>query len=352
MGSCQSKKDHKVNVVIPDPENPKPTIQNGPKVAKAGNEDDPTPTIGDDKPLESPFFSPVIGILSQPDDDKSTSPDQTLISSSYARLIEGEGGRAVPIKFDMPRDELDNLMSNLNGVIFCGGHTHLNDKNQKEPEELSKLSPYGDTIKYIVEKAVVMTDAGNPFPLWGICLGMQSILVVTDLRNKTLESLKTNGEYLSSVGQFQNGANESRLYLNLPENLKTMVQQTDLEMLYYDHKFGIKEKIFNESESITKMFKLLSVNKDNVGTPFVTSYEGIKYPFRGTQYHPEKIQFEWKVKANRRPEAVEFSQFLATKFVDDCKQNKNQMSEKVFQKNCIHNYPTAKHGKYSQVYLI
>jgi len=348
MGACQTREQDEQGQLLSGGLEIS-TQKNLKVVHAAGGEDDSTPTLVEDRPMESPFASPVIGILSQPD---SSNSGKTLIASSYVRLIESAGGRVVPIKFDMPKADLANLMDTLCGIVLCGGHTHLNDKDKTKPDELSILSPYGETIKFIVERAMRMTDAGNSFPLWGICLGMQSILVVTDLRNKTLQSLNTDGEYLSSVGTFQRGATESRLYSGLPYTLNSMTQQTDLQLCYYNHKFGIKERIFTESEIISKNFRLLSVNKDKSGTDFVTSYEGIVYPFRGTQFHPEKIQFEWKVKANRRPEAAQFSQFLAGKFLEDCKKNRNQMNEKSFQATCIHNFATASHGKYSQVYII
>lgn len=45
---------------------------------------------------------------------------------------------------------------------------------------------------------------------------------------------------------------------------------------------------FANDEQLMKMFKATSFSSDPKGEDFVTTIEGLDYPFYGTQFHPEK----------------------------------------------------------------
>jgi len=252
----------------------------------------------------------------------------------------------------MPKEELSQLMTQLNGVFFCGGHCNMSTKDLDDPEGISMLAPYGETVKYIVDRAKEQTEMRNPFPMFGVCHGFQAMMVVSDLRNKILSALKTNHQYVSSLGKFKKSAEKSYFYGDLQQNLRDLVQKEEEKMVWYKHNFGITMSVYNESEILKKMFKVLSVHKDNIGTRFVSSYEGIDYPILGTQFHPEKHQYEWKIEANRSQEAIEFSSYLAKKFMAHCRKSKNVFPEEEFQRLSVHSYPTeSDYGQFSQVYI-
>ena len=59
-----------------------------------------------------------------------------------------------------------------------------------------------------------------------------------------------------------------------------------------NHHYGIWTDHFEQTESLSGFFNLLSVNKDGNGDEFVSSIEAYKYPIYGTQWHPEKNSFE------------------------------------------------------------
>ena len=63
---------------------------------------------------------------------------------------------------------------------------------------------------------------------------------------------------------------------------------------------------------------------------------------------------EWKVKANRSPEAIEYSNYLAVTFVNECRQNFNIFPELLFQKKKnIYLFPTwSESHRYSQMFII
>ncbi len=58
----------------------------------------------------------------------------------------------------------------------------------------------------------------------------------------------------------------------------------------------------------------------------IWSFLGLKYPFYGTQFHPEKPAFEWHPTLNiqHTSEAVKIGQYFANFFVDEARKNKNR----------------------------
>src|SRR5688500_15840478 len=60
-----------------------------------------------------------------------------------------------------------------------------------------------------------------------------------------------------------------------------------------NHQHGISPANFAAAPGLAERFTVLSTNVDRAGLPFVSSMEGKDgLPVGGTQYHPEKVQFE------------------------------------------------------------
>lgn len=59
---------------------------------------------------------------------------------------------------------------------------------------------------------------------------------------------------------------------------------------YNSHTWSINPKKFKTDEGLREMFKVTSISyMPTDGRPFVASIESDKYPFFGTQFHPEKV---------------------------------------------------------------
>jgi gamma-glutamyl hydrolase len=102
---------------------------------------------------------PVIGILTQPPIASSDGINLSLIDSSYVKWLESGGAMVVPILFNETSDNIELQFHKLNGVLFTGGPSKPTDFNRYfQTENLL----YNLCLKY------------NQ-PLWGTCLGFQSI---------------------------------------------------------------------------------------------------------------------------------------------------------------------------------
>jgi len=102
---------------------------------------------------------PVIGVLSTPDDSKST----FYIAASYVKWLESAGARAIAIPFYASDDLIESIFYQVNGILFPGGADY-------------KDMP--DSARKIWKLAKTANDSGNHFPLWGTCLGFEFMVML------------------------------------------------------------------------------------------------------------------------------------------------------------------------------
>jgi len=78
----------------------------------------------------------VIGILTQPSAwPKLYNPsDFSYLSSSYVKLLEQSGARVVPIRYNLPENQLIKLFTCINGLIIPGGGADLFKANKKKQD--------------------------------------------------------------------------------------------------------------------------------------------------------------------------------------------------------------------------
>lgn len=131
------------------------------------------------------------------------------------------------------------------------------------------------------------------------------------------------------------GAENSRFIRALPaEVVKTLTTQNVTQNL---HHFGINPKTYAENPKLAKTFRILSVDTDRAGVPFVSTVEGVVYPFYGTQWHPERNQFCWGPKEglNKTPEALLAMQSVANFFVSEARKNDQRFPTPELEKKSL-----------------
>ena len=81
---------------------------------------------------------------------------------------------------------------------------------------------------------------------------------------------------------------------------------------------------------LPNFYNQLSLNNDREGVTFISSMEGKKYPVYGTQWHPEKPQFEWDADevTNHTPDAITAMQYMSDFLVSEARKSQ-------------HTYPTS-----------
>jgi gamma-glutamyl hydrolase len=122
-----------------------------------------------------PPQTPIIGIFTLPseiDDTKEGLPrlsnNQTYIAASYIKFIEMSGAQVVPIFSFNDTAYLDNMLSKVNGVLFTGGYMDFDIKHR-----------WTANADHILKYAIESNNRGNPFPIWGTCLGFELLAYLT-----------------------------------------------------------------------------------------------------------------------------------------------------------------------------
>ena len=66
------------------------------------------------------------------------------------------------------------------------------------------------------------------------------------------------------------------------------------KLAFNNHGLGIHPDTYKASAA-NDYFKILSVDEDRAGLPFVSTVEGRRHPLYAVQWHPEKAPWEWSL---------------------------------------------------------
>jgi len=269
---------------------------------------------------------PIIGILTQPQDDSAT---QSYIAASYVKFIEGAGARVVPIFHNSPLNELADIFSKINGILFPGGSADLSPTTQ--------LYQAG---KFLFDLAIKANDNGDYFPMEGHCMGFQFLSLIASQNSSLLSNveLENTSVALNFFDDFQN----SVLFKNCPSDIINILQKEKVTL--NNHHFGVVPISFNENPLLAAFFKTLSWNTDLTGKIFISTMEAFKYPVYTLQWHAEKIAYEWNdwEDINHSTHAIKVMQYISDFFVSEARKSMHKFPTKLDeQKALIYNYPVT-----------
>ena len=325
---------------------------------------------------------PVVGILSQP---SFHSDKHDYIAASYVKWLESAGARSIVIPYDADEELLEEIFTQINGVLFPGGD--------------SALPPKARTIwKLILERNGVGVMRENDkddkeyfFPVWGTCLGFEFLVMLAgesenvlqngfDSENITLPLIfPTEQNELDSDGVY---SIESALF---PASSTIRKSASTHNITMNNHMQGITPLHFLNSSALTDFFHITSTSMDRMGRPFVSTIESKRYPIYATQYHPEKNNFEFGLMhsgySNRHKNnyklrlfsssslssyysdeayeaidhseaAVELSMKLALFFVRQVRRSTNGIYNMVQRHPVVYQYPMIRGRGFEQIFLI
>ncbi|XP_028812801.1 gamma-glutamyl hydrolase [Denticeps clupeoides] len=277
---------------------------------------------------------PVIGILAQ-EVFKPTSKRSSYIAASYIKYLESAGARVVPVMVNRSEEEYQQLFNSINGILFPGGGASLT------------TSGYARAAEIFYKLALEANSRGDYFPVWGTCLGMEKLMLMTSGKNLLSQ---TNTTALSLPLHFTLDGMSSRLFQDFPADLMTSLATEPLTE--NSHKWSILVQSFNKTEELTKFYKVLSVNTDG-SNEFISTVEAYDYPVYATQWHPEKNAFEWRQPHYpHSPAAIKTTFYMANFFINEAKKNLHSFtSEEEERKALIYNYDSSyTGGSFEQVY--
>lgn len=303
---------------------------------------------------------PVVGILTLPTSRKDATfcrSSFSMIPGSYVKWLEQAGIRIIPIRYDMPKKMIVQLMGIINGILITGGSTSLFHENNKVclvKRFLDKTvvcpSPYMRTADFIISQAVKLSEAGRPFPIWGTCLGYEAILM-------SLSKYSILRKRVKSINHSLN--------LDLNKTFQPLFTQyfgkqllaeiNDEPLIYFNHKYAFFPDQIQSNAALKDQIDILSTTTLESGENVISMIKHRKYPFIGVQFHPEKIQYEHRssVQTNVSYQSLEAAHKMAMMFFDQVNKNENEFgNESKLEAMLIYNYPMYKSsGPYEQVYV-
>ena len=232
---------------------------------------------------------------------------KSYIMADYAQFMEGSGARVIPILDTESEEETLKKLSLVNGVLFPGG---AGDDQYKAKAE------------FIYKQAIELNDKGTYFPLLGICQGFEYLnIFASDAGDDILDTLESHHVSISlhftvdpaKTKMFEGARKEAELY-------------TTAGSSYQSHTYGVNPESYEKDEGLKKMFKLTSTCHDEEhDSTFACTMESEKYPFMGTQFHPEKQIYQWNdgVNLDHEWQSVQLNRLFADTFVKEARQQTN-----------------------------
>ena len=277
--------------------------------------------------MSQKFKQTTIGILTVPlskSKKKKADVVSSYIPDSYVKWIESSGARVVPIPFNWTEKKIRNALDQVNGVLFPGG-----DVDRTKNDDFKE---YIDTFKYIFNYA----KRRKHFPLWATCLGFEFLVLMPNYTAKQIFEGYRDGTLIDTVrGRHQAVPLEltnknksflaSRKFFNrfTPADGKWFKN----DAIYMNHGYGFiatEERV----KELEKYMHVLSTNTDLNHIEYVSTVEFKKHPFFGTQWHPEKVQFEWQDDSIPHDDVAQFiSKKVSQMFVDQAQKNPHVLKD-------------------------
>jgi len=256
---------------------------------------------------------PIIGVLTQDLEPSmwSALPGiedySSWLVASNVKWLEAGGVQVVPIIVNGSIDQTEyfrEMFTSLNGLMIPGG-----PDNSILPDAGFSKASYA-----FFSMAMEANDAGDFFPIWGTCLGMEMLGLITTGGQEYLTRCTSYGSLPLELSE---GWEDSQLYGSAPSDV--IDQLTSLPVTVNRHHWCLTRENFTKF-GMDAFWTILSENSDPDGIRFVSTLEAKDYPFYAIQYHPEKSSYTWTDQPGQQilhskeatHSALYLSQFLAS----------------------------------------
>ena len=187
-------------------------------------------------------------------------------------------------------------------------------------------------------------QTADVYPIWGTCQGFEQLAYLSN-GGKDPRS-PCNADIVSFALNFTSDFEKSRIGNAMPTAIKDILANEEVTFNY--HHFCITPATMSESP-MKEFWTPLATNQDVHGIEFVSLMESKKYPFYGSQFHPEKNIFEWSLNYPSVPHsrhAILSAAFFADFFVNECRKSHHQFpNEAEEEQHLIYNYNPLYTGK-------
>lgn len=261
-----------------------------------------------------------------------------FVQGSYVSWVQESGGEVLVIHPWHSDEEVDTILSKVNGVLFQGGDRDFD------------LSSRWETLAArIIKKSIEYHQKNEIFPIWGTCQGFQ--LILTLMANEKILDNYNDWIKLHKV-IFNNLTRTSRIYSLFKEADFDLLENHDSTI--YFHHYGVTEEKFNSFDNLINFLDITSLGEDDDKKHFINSFEGKNgLPIYGVQYHPEKNPYirQNNYTLEHNTDARKVSQLLSLFFLTESRKSTHRMEESERRKyNFITSFSQSNFDRYDDNY--
>ncbi|SPP87022.1 gamma-glutamyl hydrolase isoform X1 [Drosophila guanche] len=269
---------------------------------------------------------------------------RSYMAASNAKYLEAAGAHVVPVWIGRQRSYYATLMDQLNGILLPGGAIFVDEADVQSRPDLTNEGVRTAEVIYqlAMERNKKASDPGGYFPLFGICLGMQLLLInaaqSTKVRTKCQLMKKALPVCLTEEYR------KSKLFMDMPNKCYAC----------HYHGYCITQESLKEFGLATD-WQALALQKDPGGHEFISLIEHRRFPIFGSQFHPERSAFEQLYsredtsRESHSRESIQLAERLCSRFVDACRLNRNQFaSAESKSRHLIWNFQPVFSGKHEK----
>ena len=209
---------------------------------------------------------PTLGILATPYINLTNKNSQELIlDKNLLRLLTKKNINYIIIQYTINKSKLNDLLNNLDGLIFPGGQAG-NFYNNKFYKAYFKIQ------KFLVLRAQHINSVTRPFPILGICNGYENMILIERNYNITKNHIKKTFINVKCYKNYKAPLFSKKYKIKRLHKTKKIIHNN---LLAVDPKTNIGD------------YKIMATSLDKNNKGFIDIVKHNSYPFYGFQGHPE-----------------------------------------------------------------
>ena len=210
------------------------------------------------------------------------------VAKNYTQWLASRSIQVLPILFFENLKQILHLMDSLDAFVLTGVTESFSTYETTE-------SLYLLRVKHILQKAKEINDGGRRFPVWGTCLGFETLHLVES--NNTLKRHQVfNHVKLRELIRITDTSLRSVKYFTEGE----LYDMEDIPLLYFNHMWGLSRWVNKNLPELGKRVSIGTKIDTDRRRNVVVWMEFRDYPFLGTQFHPEKRGLQAPIPLMRR----------------------------------------------------
>ena len=230
--------------------------------------------------------------------------NESRVENNFVRWLQASGADIVAVHCWTSYEEIDYLLSKVNGVLFQGN-----------PDNLDNQSSYYGIIKYIYIKVIELNNSGIKMPIITIGDDVALLFSIISEDNTSIVTYEKNPIiHPSNINLFLS-PDKTIIFKEFEKNDMKALEEENI--LPNNLKRFISVKNFISDFHLEQNFNIIATSKSEEGVEYISIAEGKKYPIIMVTFHPEYVAFEQNSKliVPDNLKAIYTSRFIGNGFV-------------------------------------